>query len=537
MESTWIQRFSHVRIARGISAALVAFIWIATPATQAAPPRGITQLMLAVDLSGSMQGERLSVAKTSLSTLVANIDPSISIGLVSFNGTASLVQIPTNDRILINRQIMGFSAAGKTALFDALALSIRNLNSPTKSAVVLLCDGEDNSSIQRREDVIALAKASGVTINVVAIRPSQVQRDVLRSMTDATGGLLVAAENLGDLEKGLAAFTTPPLEPQPERTFEPEGVSNTLIPPILSAVAVLALMVSWRLRDLQKLRARINEYLKPRATNPLRRSWKGAKEMGRRIAPLWYRYESNLAKRLDDAGIQQTVREWVTRQALAGAVGFVLFLLISRSLPITLLLTVVGTWQWSRLVLRKAREGMALRFEGELHSALLVAASSLRSGLSLVQAIDAIAREGNGEVARQFRRAVGEVQMGSTMEDALTRVADRVQSEDLHWVVATLAIQREVGGSLSNIIVSTADMIGERFALRREIRTLSAEGRLSARVLVMMPVLVMMLFLLTRRDYIDVLWTTPLGFFCLITAGILEAFGAYWIKQMVKVKV
>lgn len=526
-----------MRIVRGLVTALVAFLLAFAPIGQARAQGGITQLMLAVDLSGSMQGQRLSVAKESLSTLVTNLDPSLSVGLVSFNGSASLVQPLTTERKLISQKIMGFTAAGKTALYDALALSIRSLNVPSKSAVVLLCDGEDNSSIQSREDVIELAKATGVKINVVALRPSQVQRDLLRSMTDATGGLLVAAENLEELERGLTAFTTAQEDAETQSVFRPAGGANTYIPSLLGVVVVLALIASWRLRDLQKLRLRIGDYLKPRATNPLRRSWKGAKEIGRRVSPLWTRFQKNLAKRLDDSGIQQTVREWLTRQALTAAMAFLVILLISKSLPVTLSMTIIGSWQWSRLILKKARDGMALRFEEELHSALLVAASSLRSGLSLVQAIDAIAREGNGEVARQFRRAVGEVQMGSTLEDALTRVADRVQSEDLHWVVATLAIQREVGGSLSNIIVSTADMIGERFALRREIRTLSAEGRLSARVLVMMPILVMLLFLLTRRDYIDVLWTTPIGFLCLISALTLEALGAYWIKQMVKVKI
>ena len=95
-------------------------------------------------------------------------------------------------------------------------------------------------------------------------------------------------------------------------------------------------------------------------------------------------------------------------------------------------------------------------FEEELPDFLMLIASALRSGLSFQQGLDSSAADGKGEVSRQMRRALREVQMGSLLEPALVRVADRMHSEDLRWTVLALGIQREVGGNLSNILETAA---------------------------------------------------------------------------------
>ena len=157
--------------------------------------------------------------------------------------------------------------------------------------------------------------------------------------------------------------------------------------------------------------------------------------------------------------------------------------------------------------------------------------------MSCVQSVDSAAQEGSGPVERQFRRALGEVRVGSTLEVAMGRVADRMDSDDLRWTIAALAIQREVGGNLSKILDTAAATIRARADLKREVRTLSAEGRLSAYVLLALPLGIFGFLLLTRREYVEVFWTEPMGMVLLgmFVAAVLV--GWFWIRKVVAVDV
>ena len=176
-------------------------------------------------------------------------------------------------------------------------------------------------------------------------------------------------------------------------------------------------------------------------------------------------------------------------------------------------------------------------FEEELPDFLMLIASALRSGLSFQQGLDSSAAEGKGEVSRQMRRALREAQMGSILEPALARVADRMQSEDLRWTVLALGIQREVGGNLSNILETAAGTIKGRAELRREVRTLSAEGRLSGYVLAALPVGLFLYMLVANREYVSFFWTNVIGYFALGGLAILFILGFIWMRKLVKIEV
>ena len=108
---------------------------------------------------------------------------------------------------------------------------------------------------------------------------------------------------------------------------------------------------------------------------------------------------------------------------------------------------------------------------------------SLSAGLSLAQSIDTIVREGNEPIASEFRRVVVESRLGVTLEDSLEGVAQRMQSKDFEWVVMAIRIQRQVGGNLAELLLTVAATLREREYLRRHVKALSAEGRLSAYIL------------------------------------------------------
>jgi tight adherence protein B len=164
-------------------------------------------------------------------------------------------------------------------------------------------------------------------------------------------------------------------------------------------------------------------------------------------------------------------------------------------------------------------------------------AGGLSAGLSLSQAIDTVVREGQEPMAGELRRALAEHRLGVGIEDALDGIAERMGSEDFRWVVMAVRIQREVGGNLSEILTTVADTLREREYLRRQVRTLSAEGRLSAWILGLLPVVMFCYLLVGNPTFVRPLYTQALGLAFLGGAMFLLALGVFVMSRFVKVEV
>ena len=141
-------------------------------------------------------------------------------------------------------------------------------------------------------------------------------------------------------------------------------------------------------------------------------------------------------------------------------------------------------------------------FEAQLPDALQLLAGALRTGFGLNQAIGTVVREGIDPVSTEFGRALQEVRLGANLEDALDGVADRMQSYDMQLVVMAIRTAREVGGNLAEVLQTTVATMRERVQLRGQVRTLTAEGRFSAKVLVALPLLMAGYLLVFKRDYL-----------------------------------
>jgi tight adherence protein B len=148
-----------------------------------------------------------------------------------------------------------------------------------------------------------------------------------------------------------------------------------------------------------------------------------------------------------------------------------------------------------------------------------------------------VVREGNDPMAGEFRRALVETRLGIEIEEALTGVAQRMQSVDFEWVVMAIRIQREVGGNLSELLNKVAETIREREYLQRQVKTLSAEGRLSVWILGGLPPGFMLYLGLANPSYLEPMYTTPLGWVMLTVMGVLLTAGIFWMKKVVKVDV
>jgi tight adherence protein B len=178
-----------------------------------------------------------------------------------------------------------------------------------------------------------------------------------------------------------------------------------------------------------------------------------------------------------------------------------------------------------------------LAFEHQLPDTLTLLASSLRAGFSLMQGLEAVAQETAEPMRKELQRVFTEVRLGRPIEDALGDAADRMDSNDLRWTVMAIRIQREVGGNLAVLLDTVADTMVKRERVRRELRALTAEGRLSAVVLILITPLLALAIYLIQPDYLEPLTHDFFGIMGLIVAGILTVVGWFWLRKIVDIEV
>jgi tight adherence protein B len=247
--------------------------------------------------------------------------------------------------------------------------------------------------------------------------------------------------------------------------------------------------------------------------------------------------QERLAHALDASGLPLKPAEWALLHsgiALGGAL--VLFAVTGGRLLASLAgLVIGGVLPWLFVASRQSRRRSA--FYEQLPDTLQLVAGSLSAGYSMPQAVDTVVREGNQPIAGELYRALAETRLGVPLEDALDTVADRMRSRDFHWVVMAVRIQRDVGGNLAEVLGTVAATLRERDRLRRQVRVLSAEGRLSALVISLLPVVFIIVAVIARPDYLKPLYTTALGGLMLITASILFIIGIFWLRRVTRVEV
>ncbi len=176
-------------------------------------------------------------------------------------------------------------------------------------------------------------------------------------------------------------------------------------------------------------------------------------------------------------------------------------------------------------------------FNNQLGDALVLIANSLRTGYSFLQAADMVAQEMRPPISTEFARTVKEMNLGVTMEDALGNLTRRVNSDDLELVLTAVLIQRQVGGNLAEILDNIARTIRERVRIRGEIRTLTAQGRISGIIVSLLPIGLGLVIFLLNPEYVKVLFTHPLGKIMLGAAFMGQLIGIIVIRRIVDIEV
>jgi len=185
------------------------------------------------------------------------------------------------------------------------------------------------------------------------------------------------------------------------------------------------------------------------------------------------------------------------------------------------------------LFVKSAQHKRVVQFNNQLGDALTVMANSLRAGFSFMQAADTVSKELSAPLALEFGRLLREIKLGVTTEDALQNMLERVNSRDLELLITAVKIQRQVGGNLAEILDNIGGTIRERIRLKNEIKTLTAQGRISGLVIGLLPVLIIVIVSLINPSYMRILITNPIGPLLLIWAAISEIIGIVLIRRIV----
>ena len=247
-------------------------------------------------------------------------------------------------------------------------------------------------------------------------------------------------------------------------------------------------------------------------------------------------FSDRLDAELEAAGVSLRSGEFVVASAVAALVFGVIGAAILRNAFLALIIAGVGA-AFPTLLLRSALGKRADHLREQLPDVLTIMASSLRAGHSFLQALDTVAKEIAQPAATEFQRVVAEIRLGRPAEDALEALAERVGSADFKWAVLAVNIQREVGGNLAEILDNVADTLRERATLRRQIKVLTAEGRLSAWVLALLPVGIALYMTAVNPHYIGLLVTTTIGRVMLAGGLLLMGIGIYWMRRIVEIDV
>jgi tight adherence protein B len=199
--------------------------------------------------------------------------------------------------------------------------------------------------------------------------------------------------------------------------------------------------------------------------------------------------------------------------------------------PGIILFSVPWIWLWNQ------RRKRLKAFAAQLPDALELVARALRAGHSLAAGMHVVAEEMPPPIAVEFGRVYEEQNLGIQLEDAMRSLCDRVPNLDLRFFVTSVAIQRQTGGDLAEILDKIGYVVRERFRILGQVRALTAEGRLSGVVLIALPFVLFFVVLHLNPKYIEMLWTTDEGINLAIGGLVSQLIGALWIRKIVNIKV
>jgi len=246
-------------------------------------------------------------------------------------------------------------------------------------------------------------------------------------------------------------------------------------------------------------------------------------------------FTKKIEEELSKAGIPLRGEEYIGINIFTFLGGAVLGFL-ARGVGAGVVFGALGLVSPYLFMIRKKRQRLE-KINAEIGDCLTVMTNSLRAGYSLQQTMDLVSTEMTGPLALEFKKTIREINFGTPTETALSNLAAHVESEDVDLMITAVLIQRQIGGNLAEILDNISHTIRERIRIKGEIKTLTAQGRISGIIIGLMPPAVFAILLIINPEYLRVLFESKTGFFITLGGVISELIGVLVIKRIVNIEV
>lgn len=245
----------------------------------------------------------------------------------------------------------------------------------------------------------------------------------------------------------------------------------------------------------------------------------------------------DLDRTLVQSGLGWTVGRFVAYVGAMTLIGLVTSALVLRLNPLAVLLCTVGLGVLPLIKVMSERSKRLEKIDHQLPDALELMSRAMRAGHAFPSGIQMVGQEAAPPIANEFKTVFDEINYGIPLTNALKNLALRVPSSDLRYFVVAVSIQRETGGDLAEVLDKIAALIRSRLELLGKVRVLSAEGRLSAWILSLLPFVLAAVLSAINPNFLKQLWTDPMGLRLVAGAAVLMALGVFWLWRITKIRV
>ena len=308
---------------------------------------------------------------------------------------------------------------------------------------------------------------------------------------------------------------------------------------LLILIAVLAMfMAVWQfVRTREQASDRLSEY--GRSSNFVAavedNSRASARARKRRYGNGRSSIGANIATQLSTAGVSLTAAEYVLIIIGLGFLGLILGTVINGALVglvVGIILAVVPVVMVRSRISKRKRA-----LTEQLPNVLTLLVSALRAGYGLTQALEMVVDQVEAPASEEFSRVIRSVALGIPVQQALEEMTDRVQTDDIDLVVTAITVQYEMGGNLAETLENIGDTVTDRIRMKREIRSLTAQQRLTGYMLAGLPMMVFLFLFIVSPDYVSGFTTEPILMMIGIFALVMQGTGFLLIRRIVDIEV
>lgn len=235
------------------------------------------------------------------------------------------------------------------------------------------------------------------------------------------------------------------------------------------------------------------------------------------------------------SGIKLKPEEYVSLWAFLTLVPAVIGFIMGANVFLSIALILAGTASMPLYLKTQIKKRRAM-FERQLGDALLVISNGLRAGFSFPQAMENVARDLADPIKTEFKSVGREIQLGGSIESALNKVTERMMSDDMKLLTTAVVIQQQVGGNLADIIDTIAKTIRDRQSMKRSVKTLTAQGRISGKIIGFLPVALLVILTVMNPAYMQPFIYTSYGHIMIGVGVVMELIGFMVIRKLVNVK-